>query len=316
MKIFISGNEAYTSFSKKLENLGIGVKRGGRIYLHPVEVMFLVLKYKAQVISNGKVLDFVDVFDWCAKTENFMPIYCTYEDLRSRGYKVKIVEDVLVYKYVFIPIEEICKISIKELSSRRYENTVLAVVDEENELTYYKFEEVDLRGQHEEEDFEVSGVLIGDRIFTDEFLHKRYFYGSLKGDKTILSLLEGAYLLEKGWLEVYKRGKRISYDELVETGCKFDPEFKRKLEVYKDLKLRKFIVKTGLKFGSDFRLYEYLADKLPHSKYLVTIVDDKLLPMFEVVRAVRLAHSVRKKAIFVYKYGERNIYMSIERIKV
>ncbi|ADB58602.1 tRNA-intron lyase [Archaeoglobus profundus] len=313
MKIFVENDVAYVSFSKKLEKMGIGVKKGGKLILHPIEVLYLVLNGRGEVV--GKSL--VDVFEWCMeRIDNFIPKYCVYEDLRRRGYKVKILEDVLVGKYVFYPIEEIEDVSIRSLAERRFENLVLAVVDEENELTYYKVKEVEPRGRHEEEEFNVKGVLVENRIFTDGFLHRTYFYGSMKGDMTILSILEGAYLVEKGCLEVYKAGSKLKLDELIDVGRRKDPDFERRFEVYRDLKDRGFVVKTGLKFGSDFRLYEYVGERLPHSTYLVTIVDDRTIPAFEIVRAVRLAHSVRKKMLFVYKDEKGNRYISIERVKV
>ena len=81
------------------------------------------------------------------------------------------------------------------------------------------------------------------------------------------------------------------------------------------MKERDFVVKTGLKFGSDFRVYEYVSEEIPHSKYLVNVFR-KPIPAFEIVRAVRLAHSVRKTLVFACKDGERNRYIAVERIKV
>jgi len=315
MKIFIKDDQAYVPFSKKIEKEGIGIKRNGKLILHPIEVLYLVLNRNAVVVGDGE-MSLTDVFEWCmSRVENFMPVYCVYEDLRRRGQKVNVFEDVLVGKFVFYPIEEVERVKIKDLAKRKFERLVLAVVDEENELTYYKVEEVNPVGKHEEEEFKVKGVLVENRIFTEEFLHKRYFYGSLKGDKTILSILEGAYLVEKGWLEVYSGGKRLTFEDLVEIGKRKDSEFERRFEVYKDLKERKFVVKTGLKFGSDFRLYEYIEEKIPHSTYLATIVDDKSLYAFEIVRAVRLAQNVRKKLLFVYKEGGENRYIAVERVR-
>ncbi len=313
MRVFIEGDEAYTSFSKRLERMGIGLKRNGRIVLHPIELMFLVLNTKCEVVGRSTV----DVFEWCMRrVEKFVPKYCVYEDLRRRGYRVRILEDVLVGGRVFYPVEEVEDLSIKDVSRKRFENLVLAVVDEENEITYYKVEEVDPVGKHSEEDFFTKGVLVENRIFADDFLHKKYFYGSLKGDMTILSLIEGAYLVERGYLEVYKAGKKLNFEDLIEIGRRFDSDFERRLEVYRDLKGRGFVVKTGLKFGSDFRLYEYVGEKIPHSKYLVTIVDDRKMPAFEVVRAVRLAQSVRKTPLFVCRDDGRNRYIGVERVKV
>jgi len=314
MIIHIEGKKAYTPHSKRLVRLGIGFKKGLKTFLNPVEVLFLVLKYDARVEINGKPAGTTDVFEWCVNSiENFMQLYSVYEDLRSRGYRVKVLDGFLVCKYVVLPFCERLKTTISEISKRRFEKLVLAIVDEENDVTYYKVEEIDLRGEHFEEGFEVEGVLIGDRVFTDPTLHKRYFYGGLKGNSTILSLLECAYLVEIGWLNVKLKGKVLSLEEIKEIGRKHDPNFDRKLEVYRDLKRRGFVVKTGLKFGSDFRLYD---GRDVHSRYLLTIADNRLFPMYEIARAVRLAQSVRKKTVFVFKEGDRNTYVLIERVKL
>ncbi len=312
MKIYVEGDSAYVPFTKKIERMGVGVKRDGRITLHPIEVLYLVLNRGYEV--HGKTIS--DVFRWCLERfENFMPFYCVYEDLRRRGYRVKILEDVLVGKHVYHPVEEVKEVNVCEIVKRAFENTVLSVVDEENEVTYYKVYEIDPRGRQREEEFKVKGTLVGDRVFTEGFLHERYFYGGYKGGMTILSLLESAYLMEKGMLEVYQGDRRLGLEEIVEMGRKKDGNFDRRLEVYRDLKERDFVVKTGLKFGSDFRVYEYVSEEIPHSKYLVNVFR-KPIPAFEIVRAVRLAHSVRKTLVFACKDGERNRYIAVERIKV
>ncbi len=307
MKIYVEGDVAYLPFSKKIEKMGFGVKRGGKIILHPIEVLYLILNRDYEI--HGK--NTTDVFKWCLeKIENFMPFYCVYEDLRKRGYYVNILEDVLVGKHVYYPVEEVRNVNVCDIV--KFENLVLAVVDEECEITYYKVEEIYPRGKHKEEEFKVRGILLGNSVFTEGFLHERYFYGSLKGNMTILSILESAYLMEKGMLEVYEGERSVSLDKIMNIGRSKDPRFDRRFEVYKDLKEKGFVVKTGLKFGSDFRLYEYISEELPHSKYLVNIFD-RPIPAFEIVRAVRLAQSVRKTLLFACK---GNKYIAVERVKV
>lgn len=312
MKIYVEGDVAYVPFSKKIEKMGFGVRKGGKIILHPIEVLYLVLNKGYEVSGKSTT----EVFEWCMnKLDRFMPFYCVYEDLRRRGYRVKILEDVLVGKHVYYPVEEVESIDVCSIIKRMFENLVLSVIDEENEITYYRVEEVDPRGEHREEEFRVKGILVENKVFTEGFLHEKYFYGSLKGDRTILSLLESAYLVEKGMLEVYKGSREVDLEYIVELGRKKDVNFDRRFEVYKDLKERGFVVKTGLKFGSDFRLYEYIGEEIPHSKYLVNIFD-KPVPAFEIVRAVRLAHSVRKTLIYACKDREANRYIAVERVKV
>lgn len=321
MQIMIDGDQAYTAYSKNLERRGFGIKKGGKIILHPVEVVYLAIKNRADVRLKGKSLSLSELFSWAVSMdEDFIPFYYAYEDLRRRGYKVKPMDEFLIARHVFLPIAESKKISIAEIAEKKVENLVLAVVDEENEVTYYKVEEVDVKGNHFEKLGKIKGYLVRDRILSEDTeIFERFFYGSLKDGLVSLSLLEGLYLMEMGVLNVYNSDKEISAEELRDLARSFDPNFDRRFEVYKDLKLRNFVVKTGFKFGSDFRVYEEVrsAEDLPHSKFLITIVDDKKLPMFEIARAVRLAQNVRKKQIFVYKDLEgRNKFVLVERIKV
>ncbi len=321
MQIVIEKDQAYTAYSKNLERRGFGTKKGGKIILHPVEVVYLAIKNRADVRLKGRSLGLPELFSWAVSTdEDFIPFYYAYEDLRRRGYKVRPVDGFLIARHVFLPIAESKKISIAEIAERRVENLVLAVVDEENEVTYYRVEEVDVKGCHFEKIGKVKGYLVRDRILSeDKEIFERFFYGSLKDGLVSLSLLEGLYLMEMGVLEVYDSHRRVSAEELRDLARSFDPNFDRRFEVYKDLKLRNFVVKTGFKFGSDFRVYERVesVEDLPHSKFLVNIVDDKKMPMFEIARAVRLAQNVRKKQLFVYKDSEgRNKFVLVERVKV
>ena len=279
----------------------------------------MAIKNNADVRFKGRCLSLPELFSWAVSTdEDFIPYYYAYEDLRRRGYKVRPMGEFLIAKHVFLPVAESKMISISEVAEKRVENLVLAVVDEENEVTYYKVEEIDVKGCHFEKIGKIRGYLVKDRILSEDTeIFERFFYGSLKDGLVSLSLLEGLYLMEMGALEI--SNKKVSAEELRELARSFDPNFDRRFEVYKDLKLRNFVVKTGFKFGSDFRVYEEVrsAEDLPHSKFLVTIVDDKKLPMFEIARAVRLAQNVRKKQLFVYKDQEGgNKFILIERIKV
>ncbi len=321
MQIVIDGDQAYTAYSKNLEKRGFGTKRGGKIFLHPVEVVYLAIKNKADVRFRGRSLNLPELFSWAVSIdEDFIPFYYAYEDLRRRGYRVRPMNEFLIAKHVFLPIAESKKVSIAEIAEKRVENLVIAVVDEENEVTYYRVEEVDVKGHHFEKLGKIRGILIKDRILSEDTeIFERFFYGSIKDGVVSLSLLEGLYLVEIGVLEVYSSGKMVSIEELREIARSFDPNFDRRFEVYKDLKLRNFVVKTGFKFGSDFRVYERVesVEDLPHSKFLVTIVDDRKLPMFEIARAVRLAQNVRKRQLFVYKNSNgKNKFILIERIKV
>lgn len=117
-----------------------------------------------------------------------------------------------------------------------------------------------------------------------------------------LSIYEAVYLVEKGIIKVRRpiRSNKGSYEyinlnELTEIGKLTYKDFNAKYKVYKDLRDRGFIVRPGLKFGSDFSVYRY-GPGIDHAPFLVTVYSsDTTLLGVDLVRAGRLANSVRKK---------------------
>ncbi len=149
-------------------------------------------------------------------------------------------------------------------------------------------------------------------------IYQRGSYGKpLSGGKVQLAPVEALYLLETGRLRVVGGGgKNLSFKTLMERFTKSDVELMLKYTAYADLRSRGYIIKTGLKFGAHFRVYD--RGEKPgdaHSKFLVQAVPEgvKLTPT-ELARAVRLAHSVRKKIFWAVVDDEGDItYYSIMR---
>ncbi len=293
--------------SKELERRNFGIKRGEYIFLHPVEAVYLQLTEKVMFCSHE------DLFKWAERyVEDFPSYYFVYEDLRNRGFRARPQGEYIFAKKAYYPISERKEVSIAELADRaiKFDEFVLAIVDEESEITYYQISVVDINGDQEECLKEFKGLLLRDRVITDNVeIFNKYFYGNKVGKFVALSLIESAYLIEIGVLDV-----GIDKEQFFNFAKKVESNFSRRYEVYKDLKKRNFIVKTGFKFGSDFRVYSKVRSvkDLPHSEYLITVVDDKKLKLSEIARAVRLAHSVRKKMMFVC--GQE--YVCFERVRV
>ena len=51
-------------------------------------------------------------------------------------------------------------------------------------------------------------------------------------------------------------GKEIKENELIKKFHKIDKKFETNYEVFKDLRKKGYIVKTALKFGAEFRIYD------------------------------------------------------------
>ncbi len=164
--------------------------------------------------------------------------------------------------------------------------------------------------------------LSGDRVFSDRerainrFYNKRYFGGEVVNGKLFLSLIEAAYLLEKGRIRVFDGEEELSFEDLVELGRKRDDQFDIKLLVYTDLRDRGYTVKSALKFGSHFRVYRRGMDE--HSQWLVWVVPENLRfsPPNDITARVRVAHGVRKNMVMAVVDEDNDVvYYKIEWVK-
>ncbi|MGB9709794.1 MAG: tRNA-intron lyase [Infirmifilum sp.] len=117
-----------------------------------------------------------------------------------------------------------------------------------------------------------------------------------------LSPFDALYLLENGVLELYdEKHEVISIERFKDLARKSYENFDDAYAVYKDLRGKGYVVKSGLKFGSTFAVYK-VGPGFDHAPFLVHVLayDSKLDPL-EIIRAGRLSHSVRKKFLLAYR---------------
>jgi len=147
-------------------------------------------------------------------------------------------------------------------------------------------------------------------------------YGKRIEDRLELSLVEGLYLVEKKKISAKKGKAKVSFKTLMEHGLKLDKRIHEKYIVYKDLRGRGLVVKTGFKFGCDFRVYKRgvivkRGPKAPteHTRWIVYCVPEDYACSFqELSRAVRLAHSIRATMLWAIVDNENDItYYEIMR---
>ncbi len=114
-----------------------------------------------------------------------------------------------------------------------------------------------------------------------------------------LSLLECAYLTREKKLQVLdsKDDCVLSLKKIINLGSKRSKDFNDQFLVYAQLRELGYVVRPGLKFGTDFAVYEK-GPGLDHAPFLVHVIPQKtgVVPL-DIVRAGRLATSVRKRFI-------------------
>jgi len=156
--------------------------------------------------------------------------------------------------------------------------------------------------------------LVGDRaiVWNPEHgmpLYDKGYFGQPVGirkpkssvfDKPLeLSLLECAYLTKESRLQVLdsKDDHILSLEEILALGQKISDDFNDRFLVYSQLRELGYVIRPGLKFGTDFAVYEK-GPGLDHAPFLVHVIPQKdgVVPL-DIVRAGRLATSVRKRFI-------------------
>lgn len=161
-------------------------------------------------------------------------------------------------------------------------------------------------------------ILNNDRVIVKhEHAHNLYnkrYYGNLTDSGLELSFIEALYLLEKNKIEIYDENEGIVSIEFMMNIIRDNHIFSHYL-VYKDLRTRGYIIKTGFKYGSDFRIYERgHAPGDGHSNFLVKILsEEQEIKVRDFSSYVRVAHGVRKNLLLAVVDDEYDItYYDIE----
>jgi tRNA-intron endonuclease len=140
-------------------------------------------------------------------------------------------------------------------------------------------------------------------------LYKKSNFGEPIGEKVRYSLPETLFLVEKGKIDVFSQKKKISFKNLIKKFQKMDKRIYIKYPVFRDFRERGYIVKTALKFGADFRVYEKGAKPgKKHAKWIVFADhESKRLTWHEFSAKNRVAHSTRKNLILAIVDEEEDV---------
>jgi len=149
----------------------------------------------------------------------------------------------------------------------------------------------------------VHASIIGGNIISNTpeafSLYKKSRFGEPNGEKIQYSLSEALFLTENGKMNVTLKNKKISFKDLLKKAYSLDRRIYIKYPVFKDLRNRGYVVKTALKFGADFRVYDrgsFPGEK--HARWVVFVDhESKRLTWHEFAAKNRVAHSTRKKLL-------------------
>ncbi|MEM3781794.1 MAG: tRNA-intron lyase [Candidatus Micrarchaeaceae archaeon] len=252
-----------------------GILENGAIKLDLEEALYLIDSRNAECSSIRGNLDFISIASKYWRSKKFLARYFAYKDWRDRGLIARRapigasapVENP-VKKY---PVQAIALPSVR-ISATFFKSDLIAVVREKE-----------------------AGKLLYERYWIGQ-------YGSYKaadrGQLSKLDVYETMYLIDKGILFL----DNISRTELVSLAEKRHSNFSSMYEVYADWRDKGYVIKTGFKFGTNFRVYfpgarpgiEGNANR-SHSKHVIHVFPrNSRMLISEWARAIRVAHSVRK----------------------
>ena len=319
----------------------------GSLTLDRYEAVYLAEMDRATVTRpSGGAVSWPAIFRRAVRSDPGFPVrYLVYRDLRQRGYVVRANPPPVAFAVLprggtlhktpsrywvealseRVPFDLARIFDLADRARSAKKTLLLALVDEESDLTYYRVRRPSPTGALPPRPLgrAAEGWLSEDRVTVHdpaavEELGRELAYGSRVGTRLELSLIEAVYLAASGQLTVRdaKSGRSVSLPRLETRAGRLDPRFAERRAAYGDLRARQLVVKTGFKYGAHFRAYPRNPSNA-HARYLVQAVPAGHVTTWpEVAGGVRVAQGVRKEYLVAGVGSDSNVrFLSLERIR-
>jgi tRNA-intron endonuclease len=319
----------------------------GHLALDRFESVYLLEMGRLEVVDErGAPIPWADLFRRATRAEaGFAVRYVVYRDLRQRGYVVRTSPPPVSFAVLprggvlhktpskfwveavteRLPFDLARVFALAERAQGAKKSLLLALVDEESDLTYYRVRRPAPTGTQEPKllDAPADGWLTDDRVVVFdpaavETLGATLSYGSRIGGRLELSLIEAGHLVQTGQLCVQdaRTGRAMPEARLIARGRRVEAGFDQRLTAYRTMRERRLVVKTGFKYGAHFRAYPRHPER-SHARYLVQAVPvDHTAPWPEVAGGVRVAQGVRKEFLLAGVPAEGPVrFLSLERVR-
>ena len=149
----------------------------------------------------------------------------------------------------------------------------------------------------------IDANIVGDKIFSssqDAFSgYEKSKFGEKKESRIEYSSVESLFLITEGRM-ILKAGKKtISFEDLVKKIRKADKKIETKFAVFSDMRKKGYIVKTALKYGAEFRVYDKgIQPGESHAHWILyTVKEAEQLNWHDFAAKNRIAHSTKKKLL-------------------
>jgi tRNA-intron endonuclease len=253
------------------------------LFLEVEEALYALNFLRGTCLHGKKELDFNDVAAIYSKENPRLFIrYNAFRDWRDRGLILKRIE------YL-----DKSKTRKKPKISRKYPAKSMKKFKLKAEVVWYPKSLFSV----------LQDEALGRRLFNEYWLGQWGIYKQDRGNLLKLNFLETIFLAKHFGLKVkdLHSGKSLKHSQILKQVLKEREYAKQLYEVYEDWRIKAFVIKTGFKFGTHFRIYFPGASPKSedtewiHSKHVIHVFpkEQKLL-VSEWARAVRVAHGVKK----------------------
>ena len=163
---------------------------------------------------------------------------------------------------------------------------------------------------------EINMTIVGEMIYSNSEeainLQSTKKLGEYKEGRVHYSQEEALYLTEKYSAKTTQNNKEKTFDELLRGLSRKDKNIFAKYSAFKDLVNKGFVVKTGLKYGGEYRVYEKrqgnslkATSEENHAKWVLYVVKEKdTIRIQELAAKNRVAHSTNKKLLIAVVDGQ------------
>lgn len=248
----------------------------GELRVRPEELLYLMDVRNAECSINGSAASFNEVASIFSNSKKLAARYFSYKDWRDRGLIAKYSD----HKYTEPNTLPVKKYPAQAINLPKYRLTGVFFKD-------------DL--------FSIVGSDEKAREIYDKFWIGQYgtYKAAERGKANKLDIFETMFLMSRGMLKLDNSSKRA----VEKAASARRSDFSMLNQVYEDWRTKGFVIKTGFKFGTHFRVYFPGArpvkdENWMHSKHVIQVFpkNSKML-ISEWARAIRVAHSVRKTFI-------------------
>ncbi|HDI86506.1 MAG TPA: tRNA-intron lyase [Candidatus Korarchaeota archaeon] len=336
----------------ELAERGYGSLEEGALRLTLIEAAELARQGALKVVDRGRSVETPELIELIARSnpEDFLR-FLVYSDLRKHGRVLRIEPATpflrlyprggrigkSVAKSLVLPLSEDEPITHSELldyvtyAGRLRKSLVMAVVDDEMNVTYYEatgFLPQPIGPPRIPEGLRVTGRLTHDRVIVwdpekADALYMGGFWGHHIGVEKPrpntpyrlplqMSLFEALYLVEAGVLDVESPNGSLSADDLRRILSEVRRDAEARYLVFKRWRDLGYVAKPASKYGSDFMVYEK-GPGIDHAPYLCLVgrAESKITPV-ELIRAGRIATSVRKSLVVSVVAGDSILSYKLE----